>query len=154
MIKLTTFIRALKIALYSVYEKTKGWDSVYVSYVTFPQPNDTSGNRVKFVFSNQSEPEEGCLGISIIIKTDMVSMLSDNINLYDLMKDAASEINSAIKLYEALTTVFRFFTVRDEDVDTDVKISSIYFKNNCLYLQTDAYDEPIYTDGVFTVISN
>jgi hypothetical protein len=70
--KLTTFIKAYKIALCNVSEKVSSWKSVFIGGIFFPE-NDN--NTLKFIFTSGYSAQPGDIGISATLNIENVENL-------------------------------------------------------------------------------
>ena len=150
--RLLTFIKAYKIALYSISEKVSKWKEVYLGDVYFPGEHDIPDTRIDFLFSNSQTMEPGAIGLSVALDILGVENISGNIESLTLSSDSIKpeiKINDAgrvIVILDGLATQLE--SILDIGIDS-VHISSMSFnfEEGLAILKLSAFKDEIYTDG-------
>lgn len=88
--KLITFIKSYKIALFNVCNRVSAWDSVYLGDVTFPDNND----KLTFLFSNGYNLQPNDLGIFSSVSVLEVDKL--NVDYKDITKFISDKIDKIL----------------------------------------------------------
>lgn len=150
--RLLTFIKAYKIALYSISEKVSKWKDVYLGDVYFPGEHDIPDTRVGFLFSNSQTMEPGAIGLSVALDIFGVENISGNIESLTLSNGSIKpeiKINNAgrvIVILDGLVT--RLESILDTGIES-VHISrmSFNFEEDLAILKLSAFKDEIHTDG-------
>lgn len=150
--RLLTFIKAYKIALYSISEKVSKWKDVYLGDVYFPGEHDIPDTRVGFLFSNSQTMEPGAIGLSVALDIFGVENISGNIESLTLSNGS---IKPEIKINDAgrvIVILDGLITQLESILDTGIEsvhISSMSFNfdEDLAILKLNAFRDEIYTNG-------
>jgi len=136
--KLTTFIKAYKIALFNISDKVNEWKGVYIGDIEFPKDNEF---KLKFTFSSGYSMQTGDIAISASLNIEHVENLKGGLNTIAQMttdsldKDmmAREYINQNEKINEAgrmlvllETLLSRLQTMKPDKWESSI-ISSVGF---------------------------
>lgn len=155
MIKLTTFIKAYKIALSSISNKASKWDKIYLGEADF-----SNQENIIFIFTNRSASEAGALGISASLNIELVEKLKGGLSNISVSKDyinTGAEINEAGRMLIVLDNLFQTLANMEEpEFCENIKVKSISFDfdKDLTIFNTDVFKEPISTDGRLVLIGN
>lgn len=95
--RLTTFIKAYRFALYNIESKVNDWNNIYLGGVYLPDDDDDD-DKLTFIFSSGSKMQPGDMAISIAIS--IKSFLYDyNISSISEMTDDAVDCDVLAKEY-------------------------------------------------------
>ena len=138
--RLLTFIKAYKIALYSISEKVSKWKDVYLGDVYFPGEHDIPDTRVGFLFSNSQTMEPGAIGLSVAL--DIFGV--ENISGKPVIK--INDAGRVIVILDGLITQLE--SILDTGIES-VHISSMSFNfdEDLAILKLNAFRDEIYTNG-------
>lgn len=154
MIKLTTFIKAYKIALSNISDKVSKWNKVYLGDIDF-----SNSENIVFIFTNSSTMEPGALGISAGLNIELVEKLKGGLDNITISKDyinTGAEINEVGRMLIVLDNLFQTLTNMGPDFWEDAKVKSIDFDfdKGLAIFNTDIFKAPISTDGRLVLIGN
>lgn len=158
MIKLTTFIKAYKIALSNIFEKVNKWKSVYLGEVHLPGESEYSPeDRILFIFSSSSTMDPGSQGIQASLSVAAIEGVNgglDNITIAKEYINADKEINEAGRMLIALDNLYQTFKNISEEDCNSVNIKSLWFDfdKGLAVFQTDIFKSPVSTDGKLFLI--
>ena len=131
MIKLTTLIKAYKLALSSIYEKVENWNTIYLKSVSLPNTDDLPGDTIVFTFSNNSKFQPGALAISISLSIYSVERFKGGLNYLEVEKELITSKTPINDIGRFLLILFHLMDqikvlFSEESVD-DIVVESIDF---------------------------
>lgn len=159
--KLTTFIKAYKIALSNINDKVASWKSVYVGSILLPEKNDP---RLAFIFSTGHDMQAGELAMSVSLNEnsldrldntskglDSVSEITKNALDKDVLareyKSRCEKINEAGRFVIVLEVLLDRLKSVEPDSWSDSDVSEIYFDFNKDLAEFCINGSRVYTDG-------
>lgn len=156
--KLTTFIKAYKIALFNISEKVIDWKGVYVGGVTFPEDNEL---KLNFTFTSGYNMQTGDIAISASLNIAHVEMLKGGLSTIAQMttdsldKDTMAKeyikqgekINEAGRMLVLLETLLSRLRTMKPDAWEDSIISSVVFNFDNDTAEFCIDGSRIYTNG-------
>ena len=161
--KLITFIKSYRIALFNVCNRVKDWKSVYLGDVTFPDNND----KLTFLFSNGYNLQPNDLGIFSSVSVSEVEKL--NVDYKDVTKFISDKIDKTllareyINKHEKINEVSRLVVIFDCLLETlqslygksfdDADLSGIDFNFTKDLLCVKLNGTNVYTNGVVLLSS-
>ena len=157
MIKLTTLIKAYKLALSNLGEKVGKWGKVYLGEVRFI--GEKVPDSIVFTFSNSSTMEPGAMGISAALNIELVEKLKGGLESITIAKDYINkslEINEAGRMLVVLDNLFTTLSNMGPDFWEDAMVKDVYFDfdKDLAIFDTDIFKAPISTDGHLVLIGN
>ncbi len=155
MIKLTTLIKAYKLALSNLSEKVDKWDKVYLGEVRFICEN--SQNNIVFTFSNSGTMEPGAIGISAALNIELVEKLKGGLESITIAKDYINrslEINEAGRMLVVFDNLFTTLSNMGFNFCESINVKDVYFDfdKGIAIFETDCFKDPISTDGHLVLI--
>ena len=134
--KLSTFIKAYKIALSSVCVQIKDWKGVYIGSIIFPDAED---NRITFIFSNNADLEPGSLGVSASLSVDAVESI----------KGGLAKISDVGKVLIVLNNLSLRLRDLYQDDWSNIDITNVWFApdRGFAYFELDRFKSTVQTDG-------
>lgn len=158
-----TFIKAYKLALFSVYRKTIDWQHLYLGDVIFPDDN-----LIVFLFSSGHDMQPGDMCISVSYSIDLIARLNGGLNDIAKMTNQALDNEVMAKEYinnnEKINEVGRIITVLDtvmkklKSIDYDtfensiIKSLSFDFNNDIVNFEFNDYS--ISTNGLLVMFGS
>ena len=147
--KLSTFIKAYKIALSSVCVQIKDWKGVYIGSIIFPDAED---NRVTFIFSSSADLEPGSLGVSASLSVDAVESIKGGLANIALAEEHITS-NAKISDVGKVLIVLNNLSLRLRDLYQDdwsnIDITNVWFApdRGFAYFELDRFKSTVQTDG-------
>jgi hypothetical protein len=155
--KLTTLIKAYKLALASVDDKVANWDTMYVGDIVLP---NESSDKLVFVFSTSYDMKQGSMGLSTTINCDLVEKMSGGLktiaemtmNVLDRDMLAREYIAHGEKINEAGRVLVLLETLLQRlkdlnDSQEEFEIKDLYFNFDEDSISCVVDDRNVYTDG-------
>lgn len=157
--KLSTFIKAYKIALSNIYSKVSDWKGAYLHTICFPGTNDIPMHRLVFIFSNSSIAEPGAICMSASINIDSVENIEGGLEKILLNKDiinSSTDINDVGRVLVILDSVLEQVKNVFPESWKDIKLNDSYFDldRKVMVFNIDSFSDPIYSDGRLTLLGS
>ena len=162
--KLTTFMKAYKIALSNIGDRVKDWSNVYLGDVQFP--DDDRPDRITFVFSTGHDMQPGDMGLSAALPIIAVESLKGGLNSIAKMtmdaldKDCLAreyinrkeKINDCGRVMVLLETMLERLKVMEEDRWGSAEITNIFFNFDKDLAEFIVDGMTIYTNGSLVLL--
>jgi hypothetical protein len=149
--KLSTFIKSYKLALYNIWHRISDWDNVFVHSVEFLD------DRVRFTFISTCTAEPGSIGIQLSLygkQVDSVACGLDNLQFDVKLNNKDNPINDFGRVLFTLENIASKFKQTYNDVDLTSEITSFDFdlNKNLIKFKTNKFENEISTDEIFMLL--
>lgn len=161
--KLTTFIKAYRFALYNIESKVNDWNNIYLGGVYLPDDDD----KLTFIFSSGSRMQPGDMAISIAISvrsllhnykiSSISEMTGDAIDRDVLAKEYISqkkEINDVGRIIVLLETILSNVKLIEHDNWESSKLDDFNFNFDTGLLDVVIDGIQMSTDGHLVMFGN
>lgn len=156
--KLTTFIKAYKLALYNVGDRVAEWKNVYLGSTFFPEKDEKI---LRFILTSGYDMQPGDMGISATLNIDNVENLKGGLKtIAEMTTDALDKdvmareyINKGEKINEAgrvlvlLETLLSRLQMAEPDTWESAEINSVFFNFDKDIAEFNIDGTTIYTNG-------
>ena len=164
--KLTTFIKAYKIALFNVSEKVSSWKSVFIGSIFFPENDD---NTLKFIFTSGYSAQHGDIGISATLNIENIENLPKGglSTIAEMTSDALDKdvmareyINNGEKINEAgrMLVLLEILLLRLQTMEPDTwesaEIESLIFDFDKDIAEFSIDNKRVYTNGSLVLLGD
>lgn len=149
--KLSTFIKSYKLALYNIGTKTSDCDSVFVHSVEFLD------DKVRFTFTSTSAADPGSIGIQLSLygkQIDSVAGVLDEFPFDGKLNNKDNPINDFGRTLFTLENIAGKFKQVYNDIDLTSEITSFDFdlNKNLVKFKTDKFENEISADETFMLL--